>query len=191
MLSLFVKVCLVIIFIFFINKYDLVEKLDDIIKGKLSLKEGFNNLILPKEEAIKIMIEDQLPIYNLGLVNEGNYIDEMSLYFKRHIFPIKGINTKGKLRMIGHYTEFGGKIREEILEDDALEMFWFIDKDTAYGGSAPIIPLLSAILSVHGRKFNKMSIQESCDIGCKDTLAVFFRSASLITHSRKIDISNL
>ena len=99
--------------------------------------------------------------------------------------------AKGKLRMIGHYTEFGGKIREEILEDDALEMFWFIDKDTAYGGRAAIIPLLSAILSVHERKFNKMSIQESCDIGCKDTLAVFFRSASLITHSRKIDISNL
>jgi predicted DCC family thiol-disulfide oxidoreductase YuxK len=99
--------------------------------------------------------------------------------------------SKGKLRMIGHYTEFGGKIREEILEDDALEMFWFIDKNTAYGGRAAIIPLLAAILSIHGRKFNEMSIQESCDIGCKDTLAVFFRSASLITHSRKIDISNL
>ena len=74
--------------------------------------------------------------------------------------------AKGKLRMIGHYTEFGGKIRKEIL-------------------------LLSAILRVHGRKFNKVSIQESCDIGCKDSLAVFFRSASLITHSRKIRISNL
>ena len=99
--------------------------------------------------------------------------------------------AKGKLRMIGHYTEFGGKIRKEILEDDALEMFWFIDKETAYGGRAAIIPLLSAILRVHGRKFNQVSIQESCDIGCKDSLAVFFRSASLITHSRKIRISNL
>ena len=97
MLSLFIKVCMVIALIFFINKYDLVEKLDDIIKGKLSLKEGFNNIVLPKEEAIKIMIEDQLPIYNLGLVNEGNYLDEMSIYFKRHIFPIKGINTKGSM----------------------------------------------------------------------------------------------
>ena len=46
--------------------------------------------------------------------------------------------AKGKLRMIGHYTEFGGKIRKEILEDDALEMFWFIDKETAYGGRAAI-----------------------------------------------------
>ena len=99
--------------------------------------------------------------------------------------------AKGKLRMIGHYTELGGEIREEILEDDALEMFWFIDKEIAYGGRAAIIPLLSAILRVHGKKFNEMSIQESCDIGCKDSLAVFFRSASLITHSRKIKISNL
>ena len=99
--------------------------------------------------------------------------------------------AKGKLRMIGHYTEFGGTIREEILEDDALEMFWFIDKDTAYGGRAAIIPLLSAILKIHGKKFDEMSIQESCNIGCKDSLAVFFRSASLITHSKKIKISNL
>jgi predicted DCC family thiol-disulfide oxidoreductase YuxK len=99
--------------------------------------------------------------------------------------------ARGRLRMIGHYTEFGKIIREEILEDDALEMFWFVDNETAYGGRAAIIPLLSAILRVHGRKFNEMSIQESCDIGCKDSLAVFFRSASLITHSRKIKISNL
>jgi hypothetical protein len=99
--------------------------------------------------------------------------------------------ARGRLRMIGHYTEFGKTIREEILEDDALEMFWFIDNETAYGGRAAISPLLSAILRVHGRKFNEMSIQESCDIGCKDSLAVFFRSASLITHSKKIKISNL
>ena len=99
--------------------------------------------------------------------------------------------AKGKLRMIGHYTEFGEKIRNQILEEDALEMFWYIDKKTAYGGRAAIAPLLSAILRIHGRGFNKVTIQESCDIGCKDSLAVFFRSASLITHSRKISINNL
>ena len=70
-------------------------------------------------------------------------------------------------------------------------MFWFLDKETAYGGRAAIIPLLSIIVKIHGRKFNEISIQESCDIGCKNSLAVFFRSASLITHSRKIKISNL
>ena len=99
--------------------------------------------------------------------------------------------AKGKLRMIGHYTEFGERIRNQILEDDALEMFWYIDENTAYGGRAAIIPLLSAILRIHGRGFNKVTIQESCDIGCKDSLAVFFRSASIITHSRKISINNL
>ena len=99
--------------------------------------------------------------------------------------------AKGKLRMIGHYTEFGERIRNQILEDDALEMFWYIDENTAYGGRAAIIPLLSAILRIQGKGFNKLTIQESCDIGCKDSLAVFFRSASLITHSRKISINNL
>tara|TARA_B100000530_G_C15702460_1_gene386579 strand:- start:72 stop:458 length:387 start_codon:yes stop_codon:yes gene_type:complete len=99
--------------------------------------------------------------------------------------------AKGKLRMIGHYTEFGEKIRKEILEEDALEMFWYIDKNTAYGGRAAILPLLSAIFRIHGKGLNRVTIQESCDIGCKDSLAVFFRSASLITHSRKIKISNL
>tara|TARA_Y100000588_G_scaffold348788_1_gene398627 strand:+ start:1285 stop:1671 length:387 start_codon:yes stop_codon:yes gene_type:complete len=99
--------------------------------------------------------------------------------------------ARGKLRMIGHYTEFGKKIRDEILDDDALEMFWYIDKKTANGGRAAIIPLLSSIIRLNDKKSNSLTIQESCDIGCKDSLAVFFRSASLITHSKRIQISNL
>ena len=99
--------------------------------------------------------------------------------------------AKGKLRMIGHYTEFGKKFRDELLGEDALEMFWYIDKNSACGGRAAIIPLLSAIFRIQGQKFNEVKIQDSCDIGCKDSLAVFFRSASLITHSKKITMSNL
>ena len=99
--------------------------------------------------------------------------------------------AKGRLRMIGHYTEFGKKFRDELLGEDALEMFWYIDKNSAYGGRAAIIPLLSAIFRIQGKKFNEVKIQNSCDIGCKGSLAVFFRSASLITHSKKIKISNL
>ncbi len=93
--------------------------------------------------------------------------------------------------MIGHYTEFGRLIRENFLDDDALEMFWFIDKNTAFGGRAALAPLLSAIFHLRGSHENKVSIQESCDIGCKDSLAVFFRSASLITHSKKISLKNI
>ena len=33
--------------------------------------------------------------------------------------------------MIGHYSDFGTKIRNEILDESALEMFWFIDKKRA------------------------------------------------------------
>ena len=99
--------------------------------------------------------------------------------------------TKGRLRMVGHYTEFGKLIRENFLSDDALEMFWFINKNMAYGGRAALRPLFSTIFNPDDTNSNKISIQESCDIGCKDSLAVFFRSASLITHSRKISLKSI
>ncbi len=99
--------------------------------------------------------------------------------------------SKGRLRMIGHYSEFGRLIRENFLDEDALEMFWFIDKNTAFGGRAALTPLISTIFNLRGSHENKISIQESCDIGCKDSLAVFFRSASLITHSKKISLKSI
>ena len=40
--------------------------------------------------------------------------------------------AKGRLHFVGHYTDFGKKIRENILDSNALEMFWFIDDNTAY-----------------------------------------------------------
>ena len=98
--------------------------------------------------------------------------------------------TKGRLMMVGHYTEFGKSIRDDHLDENALEMFWFIDKNTAYGGRAALGPLFSAVLRLGDSQTNKIPIQESCDIGCKDSLAVFFRSASLITHSKKINLKN-
>ena len=36
--------------------------------------------------------------------------------------------AKGKITMVGHYSNFGIKIRDEILDESALEMFWFIDE---------------------------------------------------------------
>lgn len=98
--------------------------------------------------------------------------------------------AKGRLRLIGHYTDFGKQIRENFLDQSALEMFWFIDSKTAYGGRAALGPLFSAILHVKGTNSENMVFQESCDIKCNDTTAVFFRSASLLTNSRKIKIKN-
>ena len=98
--------------------------------------------------------------------------------------------VKGKLHFVGHYTDFGRKIRENTLDSNALEMFWFIDSKTAYGGRAALGPLFSAILHVKDNNSENMVFQESCDIKCNDTAAVFFRSVSLLTNSRKIKIKN-
>ncbi len=93
--------------------------------------------------------------------------------------------AKGRLRLVGHYTDLGKKLRDEVLDSSALSMFWFIDKKTAYGGRAALLPLFCAIISAKGNA-ESISVQESCDIGCKDTKAVFLRSASLVSNSKKI-----
>ena len=97
--------------------------------------------------------------------------------------------AKGRLRFVGHYTDFGEKIREDILDSNALQMFWFIDNNTAYGGRAALSPLFSSILNSNGKKTKKKIEQDSCEIGCKSPNAVFFRSVSLLTNSKKIKIS--
>ena len=97
--------------------------------------------------------------------------------------------SKGKLRFVGHYTDFGRKIRDNALNSNALEMFWFIDNGNSYGGRAALGPLLSSILNSNGKNIQKNIDQDSCELGCKSPKAVFFRSASLLTNSKKIKIS--
>ena len=97
--------------------------------------------------------------------------------------------AKGRLHFVGHYTDFGKKIRENTLDSNALEMFWFIDNNTAYGGRAALVPLLTAIFNVSKKKIQNKIIENSCELGCKSPSAVFFRSASLLTNSKKIKIS--
>jgi len=75
--------------------------------------------------------------------------------------------AKGRLRFVGHYTDFGKKIRENSLDSNALEMFWFIDSNTAYGGRAALGPLFSAILNISGKNIQKKIVQDSCELGCK------------------------
>lgn len=95
--------------------------------------------------------------------------------------------ARGRLRIVGHYTDLGKKLREEILDSSALEMFWYVDRKTAYGGRAGLFPLMSAIIRANGST-RDLNIQESCDLDCKTTKAVFLRSASLLTNSKKIKI---
>ena len=97
--------------------------------------------------------------------------------------------AKGRLHFVGHYSDFGEKIRENILDPNALQMFWFIDDDTAYGGRAALGPLFSAIVNSNGKNVQKNITHDSCELGCKSPKAVFFRSASLLTNSKKLKIS--
>ena len=70
--------------------------------------------------------------------------------------------ARGKITMIGHYSKFGTKIRNEILDESALEMFWFIDEKRASGGRAALYPLIKSILSKKTKKSSTVLIDEEC-----------------------------
>jgi len=96
--------------------------------------------------------------------------------------------ARGKITMIGHYSNFGIKIRNEILDESALEMFWFIDEKRASGGRAALFPLVKSIFSTKSRKTKFVQLDNICSEDCKSTKAVFLRSYTLITNSKKIDL---
>lgn len=111
----------------------------------------------------------------------------MCIRFARIVWALAG----GKVKMAGHYSKTGKDLREKILGDSALKMFWFIDKDTAYGGRAALLPLIKTILfakKVHGEG---AWADESCGTECKSVKYVFLRSASLLSHSNTIRISQV
>jgi len=94
--------------------------------------------------------------------------------------------SRGKIAMVGHYSDFGEKIREEILDNSALEMFWFIDEKIASGGRAALFPLIKAIFSTKSRKTKFVQMDNICSNECKSSKAVFVRSFTLITNSKKL-----
>jgi len=96
--------------------------------------------------------------------------------------------SRGKITMVGHYSDFGTKIRNEILDESALDMFWFIDKKRAYGGRAALFPLVKSIFSKKTKKSSTTRVDENCQQDCKTVKAVFLRSSSLLTNSKKIDL---
>ena len=96
--------------------------------------------------------------------------------------------ARGKISMVGHYSEFGEKIRKEILDETALDMFWFITKKRAYGGRAALLPLIKSIFNEKSKKSSPVKIDKECQQDCKTVKAVFVRSTSLITNSKIIDL---
>jgi len=96
--------------------------------------------------------------------------------------------ARGKIMIVGHYSEFGKKIRNEILDESALEMFWFINKKRAYGGRAALSPLIKTIIAKNAKGTRIIKLDDECKQDCKTIKAVFVRSASLLTNSKKIDL---
>ncbi len=96
--------------------------------------------------------------------------------------------SRSKLTIIGHYSNQGEKIRNQVLDDSALEMFWLIDKRTAYGGRAALFPLMLAILKSKKRGSSTIKFNDNCTQECKTIKSVFVRSASLISNSKKIEL---
>lgn len=96
--------------------------------------------------------------------------------------------ARGKITMVGHYSEFGTEIREKILDKSALDMFWFINEKKAYGGRAALFPLIKSVLSEKTKRSSMFKINDECQQDCKTVKAVFVRSSSLITNSKIIDL---
>ena len=95
---------------------------------------------------------------------------------------------RDKLTIIGHYSKLGEEIRREILDERALDMFWIINKDRAYGGRAALIPLIKLWSTQKRKTMSKIQMDENCEQECKTVKAVFVRSASLFRNSRIINI---
>ena len=93
-----------------------------------------------------------------------------------------------KLTMIGHYSKFGEEIKKEILDETALDMFWIINQDRAYGGRAALFPLMKLFFTHQGKTISKIQVHDKCEQECKTVKAVFVRSASLLRNSRIINI---
>ena len=103
---------------------------------------------------------------------------------------IKIINffSRDKIPIVGHYSDFGIKIRNKILDESALDMFWFINKNTAYGGRAAIIPLVNTILFRRTKNVTKIKVKDECQQNCKTVKAFFTRTSSLLRNSNTIKI---
>ena len=97
--------------------------------------------------------------------------------------------SRDKLTIIGHYSDQWEKIRNQILDDTALEMFWLIDEKIAYGGRAAIVPLIRAMITSKKKNSKNIKFESNCKQECKTIKSVFIRSASLLSNSKKIELT--
>ena len=109
-------------------------------------------------------------------------------YWCENFIKIMNFFARDKIPVVGHYSDFGIKIRNKILDESALDMFWFINKNTAYGGRAAIIPLVNTILFRRTKNVTKIKVKDECQQNCKTVKAFFTRTSSLLRNSNTIKI---
>ena len=109
-------------------------------------------------------------------------------YWCEKFIRIINFFARDKIPIVGHYSDFGIKIRNKILDESALDMFWFINKNTAYGGRAAIIPLVNTILFRRTKNVTKIKVKDECKQNCKTVKAFFTRTSSLFRNSKTIKI---
>ena len=109
-------------------------------------------------------------------------------YWCEKCIRIVNFFARDKIPIVGHYSDFGIKIRNKILDESALDMFWFINKNTAYGGRAAIMPLVNTVLFRRTKNVTKIKVKDECKQNCKTVKAFFTRTSSLFRNSKTIKI---
>ena len=109
-------------------------------------------------------------------------------YWCEKFIKIMNFFARDKIPIVGHYSDFGIKIRNKILDESALDMFWFINKNTAYGGRAAIMPLVNTVLFRRTKNVTKIKVKDECQQNCKTVKAFFTRTSSLFRNSKTIKI---
>jgi len=94
----------------------------------------------------------------------------------------------GKFLIVGHYSDFGLKIREDYLDESALEMFWLINKKKAFGGRAALIPVIKVMFSKKIKEIPIIGIEKECQQGCKTIKEIMKRTTSVFSNSKILKI---
>ena len=95
----------------------------------------------------------------------------------------------GKFLIVGHYSDFGLKIRKEYLDESALDMFWLINKKKAFGGRAALIPVIKLMFSKKIKQIPILGIEKECQQGCKTVKEIVKRTASIFSNSKILKIT--
>ena len=111
---------MLIVFIYLLNKFNLIHLFNDNVK-KFNITEKFlnvHNLKTPKDKAIKLLIPEELQIYRLGYEQKNTYMDNLLQIFRKSIYPIEYSQTGGDMKTI------------ELLNNNQLDL-GFIDENSA------------------------------------------------------------